>query len=213
MPRVDEVEGLQGVGEPEVSQGLQLSAQLQPRLSFGSAYQACSKGNKEDVLMLEKTQGWGESGGAQIIHGQLNFTNLLHPQNIHYLSIQLSAQPPSHQLTHPTIHLSIHPPAHHPSIQPPTHLPFHLSTHLTHPPICPPIHLTRPPTYPPCPSTFPPQSMRYFEIVFYVLGIVTSTECMELKAGTIKMDTKTEQKTLTTNSTGLLLCTEHGFLV
>lgn len=59
MPRVDEVEGLQGVGEPEVSQGLQLGAQLQPRLSFGSAYQACSKGNKENVLKLERIWGAG----------------------------------------------------------------------------------------------------------------------------------------------------------
>lgn len=57
MPRVDEVEGLQGVGEPEVSQGLQLSAQLQPCLSFGSAYQACSKGSKEDILVLERAEG------------------------------------------------------------------------------------------------------------------------------------------------------------
>lgn len=55
--------------------------------------------------------------------------------------------------------------------------------------------------------------MQYFEIVFYVLGIVTSTDCTELKAGTIKIDIKTEQKTLTTNSTGLLLCTERMLLV
>lgn len=52
LPRVDEVESLQGVGEPEVSQGLQLCAQLQPCLSFGSTYQACRKGNKEDILVL-----------------------------------------------------------------------------------------------------------------------------------------------------------------
>lgn len=57
LPRVDEVEGLQGVGEPEVSQGLQLSAQLQPCLSFGSAYQACSKGSEEDILVLERAEG------------------------------------------------------------------------------------------------------------------------------------------------------------
>lgn len=63
LPRVDEVEGLQGVGEPEVSQGLQLGTQLQPRLSFGSAYQACSKGNKENILMLERAEG---DQGAQI---------------------------------------------------------------------------------------------------------------------------------------------------
>ena len=57
MPRVDEIEGFQGVGEPEVSHGLQLGAQLQPGLSFGSTYQACRKGNKEDILVLGRAEG------------------------------------------------------------------------------------------------------------------------------------------------------------
>lgn len=40
LPGVDEVQGLQGVGQPEVGQSLQLSSELQPGLSFGSSYQA-----------------------------------------------------------------------------------------------------------------------------------------------------------------------------
>lgn len=39
LPGMDEVQCLQGVGQPEVGQSFQLSPELQPGLSFGSTYQ------------------------------------------------------------------------------------------------------------------------------------------------------------------------------
>lgn len=46
LPGMDEVQCLQGVGQPEVGQSFQLSPELQPGLPFGSAYQAWTQERK-----------------------------------------------------------------------------------------------------------------------------------------------------------------------